>query len=575
MSEKAHIDYTNVDYLGFKQQSIETLQEKIPEYTDTSETDAGIAIIEAVAKGLDVISFYQNAQANECFLTTAEQRSNVLKFSKMLGYTPRPHTPSKYLQYFRLRKGAGIVVVPKGTIIRTSERDLDKVEYFTTLKELRVNTSTALSVIRETAGYVDTFTVDDEEFYIFSVDIAHGVLIDNEVVGSGDGVTPKQKFTLFNSPVCLPDYDNDGYALQPRRVEGTDYYTANPDGYDEARRIQVMVAGEEWTLKNSFVDSKSTSKDYTVEVGQDNTVTLIFGDGYTGKIPSGEISVSYRKGGGTVGNTGAMTITVMPQPIDGVEEVYNPDSAYSEGTDKETLASIKVNAPNSFRTKWACIEDTDYASKVLELFTRVFIASSFSLTKHPLTNEQYKDLIYKSTGESLTGTDLSNYILDTVQICVVLTGDILRPDGHYKKLADFRKIEDAMGDLGASILSELEERAMLGTHQILTSFDSKMVTLYSVLRVKDGYDYDTVKSKVANLLSEQFVIGQIAAGATVSLNELEAIVYDKIDGVRAFRIQSYSVGDDPTQYDELDIPSELWEIIELDDEATENNIAMR
>ena len=39
------IDYTSRDYAAFKDLMINKLREKMPEYTDTSETDAGIVII--------------------------------------------------------------------------------------------------------------------------------------------------------------------------------------------------------------------------------------------------------------------------------------------------------------------------------------------------------------------------------------------------------------------------------------------------------------------------------------------------------------------------------------------------
>ena len=52
------IDYTSRDYEAFRELLIVKLQEKMPEYTDTSETDAGIIIIEALANGRDIMSLH-------------------------------------------------------------------------------------------------------------------------------------------------------------------------------------------------------------------------------------------------------------------------------------------------------------------------------------------------------------------------------------------------------------------------------------------------------------------------------------------------------------------------------------
>ena len=49
----SRIDYTTGDYKGFKLLMIDALQERLPDYTDTSETDAGMVILE----GFGVTSF--------------------------------------------------------------------------------------------------------------------------------------------------------------------------------------------------------------------------------------------------------------------------------------------------------------------------------------------------------------------------------------------------------------------------------------------------------------------------------------------------------------------------------------
>lgn len=585
---------------------IKTLQELIPEYTDTSETDTGIVILEAVARCLDTLSYYQNAQATECFLSTAEIRENILKWSKMLDYTPRSCTPAKYVQYFVVDKDAGSVVIPMGQQLRTDEANLNNAVFFTTLSQLNIDT-TKISTSADTKelekyGYVGKREVDGKTQYIFKVDIAHGTLIKDEVLtGNANPNEPNQRYTLSNSPVALPNFDADGYALLPRKLSAYAEPTY-PSEFDEATRFELKVTTgtetEEWVMKSSFIDSKATDKHYTIEVSQDNTVSVVFGDGVSGAIPSGTISVSYRKGGGSTGNVGAETITVMPTQIRGVVETYNPDMAYSLGVDKETNQLLRINIPNSYRTKWACVEDVDYADKLKELFNRVFLCSSLSLTKnteffkHPeCFNMSSLATDYpESAGSDLT-VDQKNYILDTVQICVLLTGDILNSDGKYKKIKDIRRIEDAVEE-GSRMLDSLGERAMLGTHQILTSFTSKTVILKSTLLVRKGYEdkYDDIKKQVSDYITEYFSIGSIKAGQTVSLNELEADVYANISGIRAFRINSYLYkyvfaksatetvewyGDgnsEGKEFDDLDITSNPWEIIELDDQSTFDNI---
>lgn len=547
-------DYTNVDYKGFKQMMIETLQEKIPEYTDTSETDAGIVILEALAKIMDILSYYQNAQANECYLVTAELRSSLLKWCKMLGYSPRSSIPAKYHQYFVIRQGSGEVTIPKGTVLRTKEKTSDSAVFFTTLEDLSI---VADDSAKNSEYFVGMGKEEDgeEEFMVFSVDVAHGTLVDNEVIGVADGVTVNQKFTLDSSPVSLPDYDDDGYALMPFFPDGTASFEY-PEGYDESRKFLLTVDGVYWNMKRSFIDSTALSRDYTVEVNQDSTVTIIFGDGVNGKIPSGEIAVSYRRGGGTGGNVGAKTITQLVSPIQGVVSTYNPDLPYCSGEDKETINEIKKNAPNSYRTKWGCFQEEDYADRLMSLFPQVLMAKSFSATLPP-KSEKELDLCTIFDPDDIR-------LIDTILICVLPKESIVNEDGSYKKLEDFGSINDENYlDLKESMVAKLEERALLGTYCELVNFQPKNIKLDCTLLPKSGYDFDTLAEAVNDYLTECFAIGRIQAGQTLSLNEFEADIYDASQGIRAFRINSFSVDD--IESDSLDITSYPWEIIQLED----------
>lgn len=76
-NQTPNIDYTNRDYESFRQMMINKLKELMPEYTDTSETDAGIVIIEALANGLDILSLYQDNLANDLFCL--QHRTEVLQ----------------------------------------------------------------------------------------------------------------------------------------------------------------------------------------------------------------------------------------------------------------------------------------------------------------------------------------------------------------------------------------------------------------------------------------------------------------------------------------------------------------
>ena len=94
-------DYITKDYKGYKQAMIDRLKVLMPEYTDLSETDAGIVILELASMGLDILSAYLDSQANASLIVTANLWSSVLKWAKLLSYEPRFATSSTIEQVFK------------------------------------------------------------------------------------------------------------------------------------------------------------------------------------------------------------------------------------------------------------------------------------------------------------------------------------------------------------------------------------------------------------------------------------------------------------------------------------------
>ena len=87
MKTRKNVDYTSRDYDSFRTDMIARLQQKIPEYTDTSPSDFGIVLIELLAHGLDILSYYNDRVAREMFLDTATERDSVVSIAtNILGY---------------------------------------------------------------------------------------------------------------------------------------------------------------------------------------------------------------------------------------------------------------------------------------------------------------------------------------------------------------------------------------------------------------------------------------------------------------------------------------------------------
>ena len=133
------IDYTTRDYQGYKELLLTKLQEYMPEYTDLSETDAGVVILEAFANGLDILSYYSDAIANDVMLSTTQDRRLAVLMALDLGYTPYNQTASKVPIIFTLEvEQEEDVVIGRGTIVTTEETDDIEAIQLETLEDLTI-----------------------------------------------------------------------------------------------------------------------------------------------------------------------------------------------------------------------------------------------------------------------------------------------------------------------------------------------------------------------------------------------------------------------------------------------------
>ena len=193
-----NIDYTSKDYEAFRELLIQKLQEKMPEYTDTSETDAGIVILESLANGLDILSLYLDIIANDVILPTTQDRTLAIIMARCLGYVPYNQTASEYLQVFVLEEARDEdTLIPKGTVVTTKESfDLATLQ-FETMDDLVIP-----------SGCLGNET-DGEGNYLYSVRIQNGTSIYQDVIGTSSGA-PLQTFKLNYTNVLIGSAGNYG-----------------------------------------------------------------------------------------------------------------------------------------------------------------------------------------------------------------------------------------------------------------------------------------------------------------------------------------------------------------------------
>lgn len=128
----------------------------------------------------------------------------------------------------------------------------------------------------------------------------------------------------------------------------------------------LTVDDIEWTNVDNFLSSQPTDRHYVMELGENDQVSCVFGDGVAGLIPPsgvGNIGITYRHNAEVDGNVGANTITVDKTGLSLVNRIFNPRGAAgwreAEGSTPESLERVKIEGPASLRVLQTALNGDD------------------------------------------------------------------------------------------------------------------------------------------------------------------------------------------------------------------------
>lgn len=485
------LDYTTRDYEGFRTLMLSKLRELMPEYTDLRQSDAGVVILELNAMCLDILSYYLDSIAAECFLSTAVQRSSVMKFCNMLGYTPIFASAARYRQIFVKNDPTAPLTIPAGTKVSTYNTVQNKVVYFTTTEDLTIP-----------AGYSGDET-DNSGNYLYSVEVLHGIFVNNEELVRLSGNTPSQSYTLHYSPALVDDT--------------LTVYVNNP-----------VVGSEVWTRVDTFAGSTSSSKVYTLSINDNNETVITFGDGSFGMIPANsQILCTYYVGGGETGNVGIGSITRMADNLSAVKSTVNVSQTVV-GTNRETLDEIKVNAPIAHRNIWGALTVKDFAGATKTYFPSVFDADAQKASSDWGSPAVDDIKIYILTNNEVALEDPTSFFVpipDSFYNDSAYTQIVNSVTAFFNSDSDYVAVENATYDTG---------RKIAGTRNVIVSKPHyEGINLSYTLISKPYFDTTTVSNLVTAYLKKYFSLGNTLFGEHISLQELshEIIENGGFDGI--------------------------------------------
>ena len=201
-----------------------------------------------------------------------------------------------------------------------------------------------------------------------------GASLPRAVVRTGANATAQFLYTLGAAPLAWlsPADDPAGSPVPELRLIRTDDLIAWPwlRRLLDAGPFDAVVTVEPMRYRalGPTRDDGTTPLDYDGSDGD----TLRFGDGTFGAIPEtpSTFELTYRVGGGAVGNVAADAITRLEPggPLAGlVTAVGNPFAA-TGGADEETAESVRRRAPDAFHaTQFRAVRPEDYAAAAEQL----------------------------------------------------------------------------------------------------------------------------------------------------------------------------------------------------------------
>jgi len=318
------VDYTSRDFYSLREDLITRVKANIPTWLGNDPADFGMALIEAFAYMGDIANYYIDRVANESFISTATQRSSILKYAKERGYTVDGYRSSTTVLSFGNSKSTAITL-PAKTIVYAD------VVYNDEIKRIKFSTDTSITI---PAGR----TVSSN---LSTCSATQGYDVGSVKVTENAGGVNVIKVATTNGQA------NQSYSLDDNNVVDNSLYVYLKDG-------TIFV---KWTEVTDLSLYGKNDRVYTRSIDENDYIVISFGDGISGAIPpSGNVLyAAYNLGDGVFGNLVANTISTSTSPlvyVPGYSDVTsftpyitvtNKDIAVG-GAHPESNASIRANA---------------------------------------------------------------------------------------------------------------------------------------------------------------------------------------------------------------------------------------
>ena len=324
------------------------------EYSDYNfDSSAFDTLLDVFAYNTHYNAFYINSAINESFLASAQDRKNLAKAARSLNYIPKSRSAATISVDLT-------IVIPQNTLVG--------IYGSTTYGTIQLNRRNRFTTTIDNSTY--TFmNLAAENLTQGTSSESGGITYENFTAAD---VTLRQgEFTSFRYTVDTSD-SNQRFIIPSANVD-TSLVT-----------VTGVKSGETTSTTYSFYKDvdlqniKGTTYVYFLFENSDGEYEVRFGDGVYGRAPDNNevITIEYLQSDGTSANgantfTASSSILVSGNIISDATLAVTTSARSTGGAEKETDASIRNNAPISFKTQDRAVVVDDYGTLIQNNFSTV------------------------------------------------------------------------------------------------------------------------------------------------------------------------------------------------------------
>lgn len=332
MANNTITDLTKLDFTEIRS-NLKQYLENQNEFTDYDFDGSGISVLlDILAYNTQYNALLAHMNMNESFLETAQVRSNVVSHAQLIGYVPQSTLSSK----------ADLDIVVQGNANSPSSVSIPKGFAFTG----KINNKQYSFV---TLTSYTAFKLSDNSYKFYNVSVYQGAL--KTQTYRFDGLDPFAKFEIPSDNV--------------------DMTTAKVDVYENANTGVYST----YVSYANINDVTPTTEVFFYKENPFGRYDIYFGDGYLGVKPQSgaKIVVEYLDTDGSDANN-----IIKLTPGSAIGGLTNTTVTYANGLtrtaggkDRETIESIRFNAPVSYTTQDRAVTANDYRVLILQNFSEV------------------------------------------------------------------------------------------------------------------------------------------------------------------------------------------------------------